>query len=257
MSISRAGHYVSIGQRRVEVSAAIQQAVTNTRVYPPGTTLPEITARFDHTEIEVTNETTLNAARRLIAAGERPVALNFASATNPGGGFLTGARAQEESLCWSSGLYACLEQQSMYDFHRQRHDPLYTNYTLYSPDVPVFRDDEGDLLDEPYRCSFLTSAAVNATALLQRDSSRRSEIKPAMLDRIHKVLTLGAAHGHTSIVLGAWGCGAFGNDGAEMAAWFDRVLQTDLRGVYNHVVFAVLDFSIDKRFIGPFKTVFA
>lgn len=145
----------------------------------------------------------------------------------------------------------------MYDFHRQRHDPLYTNYTLYSPDVPVFRDDEGDLLDEPYRCSFLTSAAVNAIALLQRDSSRRSEIEPAMMDRIHKVLTLGAAHGHTSIVLGAWGCGAFGNDGAEMAAWFERVLQTDLRGIYNHVVFAVLDFSIDKRFIGPFKTVFA
>lgn len=71
---------------------------------------------------------------------------------------------------------------------------------------------------------------------LQREPSRRSKIKLAMLARIHTVLTLGAAHGHTSIVLGAWGCGAFGNDGAEMAAWFDRVLQTDLRGVYNHIL---------------------
>lgn len=257
VAIIRAGHYVSIGQRRVEVSAAIQRAVANTRAYPPGTTLPEVTAHFDHTAIEVMNETTLNAARRLIAAGERPVALNFASATHPGGGFLNGARAQEESLCWSSGLYACLEHQVMYDFHRQRHDPLYTDYTLYSPDVPVFRDDDGHLLDEPYLCSFLTSAAVNATALLQRDPSRRPEIRPAMLDRIHKVLKLGAAHGHTAIILGAWGCGAFGNDGHDMAAWFDRVLQTDLRGVYNHVVLAVLDFSIDERFIGPFQTVFA
>lgn len=257
VSIIRAGHYVSIGQRRVEVSAAIQQAVANTCVYPPGTPLPEITARFDHTVIEVTNETTLHAARRLISVGQRPVALNFASATHPGGGFLTGARAQEESLCWSSGLYACLEHQTMYDFHRQRHDPIYTDYTLYSPDVPVFRDDEGRLLDEPYLCSFLTSAAVNANALLQRDPSRRSEIEPAMIERIHKVLTLGAAHGHTAIILGAWGCGAFGNDGHEMAAWFDRALQTDFRGVYDHIVFAVLDFSREQHFIGPFKAVFA
>ena len=256
VEIIRAGHYVSIGQRHVEVAAAIQSAVAKTCVYPPGATLPEITARFEHTSIHVTNETTLNAARRLISAGQRPVTLNFASATNPGGGFLNGARAQEESLCWSSGLYACLEHQALYDFHRQRHDPIYTDYTLYSPDVPVFRDDDGHLLDEPYLCSFLTSAAVNANALLQRDPARRSEIEPAMLARIHKVLTLGAAHGHTSIILGAWGCGAFGNDGAEMAAWFDRVLQTDFQGVYETIVFAVLDFSREQRFISPFQAVF-
>ena len=55
---------------------------------------------------------------------------------------------------------------------------------------------------------------------LQREPSRRSEIKPAMLARIHTVLTLGAAHGHTSIILGAWGCG-----GDQMAAWFDDAFQ--------------------------------
>lgn len=256
VEIIRAGHYISIGQRRVAVAEAIQQAVANTRAYLPESPLPEVTAHFVHTSIHVTNETTLNAARRLITAGQRPVALNFASATHPGGGFLNGARAQEESLCWSSGLYACLEHQPMYDFHRQRHDPIYTDYTLYSPDVPVFRDDEGHLLDEPYLCSFLTSAAVNANALLQRDPSRRHEIMPAMIERIHKVLTLGATHGHTSIILGAWGCGAFGNDGHEMAAWFDRALRTDFHGVYETIIFAVLDFSREQRFISPFQAIF-
>ncbi len=256
VEIIRAGTYTSMGGRHVAVADAIQQAVANTRAYLPASPLPEVTAHFEHTSIHVTNETTLNAARRLITAGQRPVALNFASATHPGGGFLNGARAQEESLCWSSGLYACLVDQPMYDFHRQRHDPVYTDYTLYSPDVPVFRDDEGHLLDEPYLCSFLTSAAVNANALLQRDPSRRPEIKPAMMERIHKVLTLGAAHGHTSIILGAWGCGAFGNDGAEMAAWFDRALRTDFHGVYETIVFAVLDFSREQRFISPFQAVF-
>lgn len=182
--------------------------------------------------------------------------LNFASATHPDGGFLTGARAQEESLCWSSALYACLVDHPLYAFHRQRHDPLYTDYALYSPEVPVFRDDEGRLLDEPYVCSFITSAAVNASALLQRDPDRRTLIKPAMTERIRKVLTIGAALGHTAIVLGAWGCGAFGNDGHEIAALFKQALLGEFRGVYETVVFAMLDFSDDQQFIGPFKTVF-
>ncbi len=256
VEIIKAGAYTSANGPRVKVAEAVQHAVTNTQAYLPESPLPAIIPRFETLRIEVTNETTLNAAQRLIASGQRPVALNFASATHPGGGFLNGARAQEESLCWSSGLYACLEHQPMYEFHRQRHDPLYTDYTLYSPDVPVFRDDDGQLLGEPYLWSFITSAAVNANALLQRDPSRRKEIGPAMAARIHKVLTVGATYGHTSIILGAWGCGAFGNDGNEIAALFDRALKNDFCGVYNHIVFAVLDFSREQRFIGPFRDVF-
>jgi len=256
VEIINAGEYISNNGQRVEIGDAVRRAVAQTQPYPPDNPLPSITARFEAPQIGVTNETTLNAARRLIAAGERPVALNFASATHPGGGFLTGARAQEESLCWSSALYACLVDHPLYAFHRQRHDPLYTDYALYSPEVPVFRDDEGRLLDEPYRCAFITSAAVNASALLQRDPDRRTLIKPAMTERIRKVLTIGAALGHTAIVLGAWGCGAFGNDGHEIAALFKQALLVEFRGVYETVVFTVLDFSDDQRFIGPFKTVF-
>jgi uncharacterized protein (TIGR02452 family) len=94
------------------------------------------------------------AARR----GLRPVALNFASATSPGGGFLSGARAQEECLARCSGLYACLADNPMYGFHRARRDALYSDYAVYSPDVPVFRSEDpaGTLLDEPWLCSFIT-----------------------------------------------------------------------------------------------------
>ena len=55
-------------------------------------------------------------------------------AARPGGGFLNGARAQEESLVRSSGLYACIAEDPMYAFHRARHDPVYTDYVIYSPD---------------------------------------------------------------------------------------------------------------------------
>jgi uncharacterized protein (TIGR02452 family) len=256
VAIIDAGEYIAGNGQRVEIAADVRQAVANTRVYLPDCPLSAITPRFETSKLEVTNETTLHAARRLIADGERPVALNFASATHPGGGFLTGARAQEESLCWSSALYACLKNQPMYEFHRQRHDPLYTDYTLYSPAVPVFRDDDGRLLDEPYRCSFITSAAVNASVLLERDPSQRGSIGPAMASRIRKVLTIGAAHGHTAIVLGAWGCGAFGNDGHEIAALFQQALTGEFHGIYKAVVFAILDFSNDQHFIGPFTSAF-
>jgi uncharacterized protein (TIGR02452 family) len=251
-----AGEYVSRNGQHIEIAEAVQRAVTNTQAYLPDCPLPTIMPRFETTQLEVTNETTLHAARRLIATGERPVALNFASATHPGGGFLTGARAQEESLCWSSALYACLKDQPMYEFHRQRHDPLYTDYTLYSPEVPVFRDDDGQLLDEPYQCAFITSAAVNASALLQRDPARRGSIGPTMAARIRKVLMIGAAHNHTAIVLGAWGCGAFGNDSSEIAVLFQQALLGEFRGVYETIIFAILDFSENQRFIEPFRSVF-
>lgn len=256
VEIINAGEYVSRNGQHIEIAEAVRQAVANTQIYLPDCPLPAITARFAATQLEVTNETTLHAARRLIAAGKWTVALNFASATHPGGGFLTGARAQEESLCWSSGLYACLRDQPMYEFHRQRHDPLYTDYALYSPVVSVFRDDDGRLLDEPYQCAFITSAAVNASVLLQRDPARRELINPAMAARVRKVLTIGAAHAHTAIVLGAWGCGAFGNDGHEIASLFQQAVTDEFRGVYETVIFAILDFSDNHQFIRPFQNVF-
>ncbi len=77
-----------------------------------------------------------------------------------------------------------------------------------------------------------------------------------MQQRIHKVVAIGAAHGHTAMVLGAWGCGAFGNDGRVMAALFRDALYGDFQGVFKHVVFAIVDWSPEQRFIGPFRAVF-
>ena len=163
------------------------------------------------------------------------------------------ARAQEEYLARSSGLYACLRTNPMYAFHCARHDPLYTDYVIYSPAVPVFRADDGTLLETPYTVGMITSPAVNAAAL---PPERNAEIGPAMWLRILKVLAAGIAHGHDSIVLGAWGCGAFGNDGAEIAELFRQALQENFRGAYRQVLFAILDWSREKRFIGPFQPAF-
>ena len=185
--------------------------------------------------------------------GCHPVLLNFASATNPGGGFLNGARAQEEYLARSSCLYACIRSNAMYAFHRENYDPLYTDYVIYSPGVPVIRDDSGTLLEVPYTIAMITCAAANASRLA---AERRHEIGPAMLRRICRVLSVGIAQGHDGIVLGAWGCGAFGNEGHEIAHLFHDALSSRFKGSYRRVIFAVVDWSPDRRFIGPFEEEF-
>jgi uncharacterized protein (TIGR02452 family) len=144
----------------------------------------------------------------------------------------------------------------MYARNAALRDALYTSYAIYSPDVPVFRDDTGHLLPQPYLCSFITAPAVNAKVVLDRDRARRPEVRAAMHERVERVLALAAAHGHGARVLGAWGCGVFGNDPREIAELFAAALHGPFRGVFATVIFAVLDWSRERRFIGPFERVF-
>lgn len=257
LQIVRDGAYTAPSGQAVDLRDAIARARANTQTYPPERETPRTARGQSATQIMVTNETTLEAASRLIAAGHRPVALNFASARHPGGGFLSGARAQEESLARSSALFACLEGNPMYAWHEAHKDPFYTDYAIYSPDVPVFRLDSGALLDEPYTCAFITCAAVNAKVALERDPSCRPAMHDAMAPRIDRVLAIAAAHGHTRIILGAWGCGAFGNDAREIAALFRASLTGPYHGAFEEVVFAIVDWTPARIFIGPFEQAFS
>jgi uncharacterized protein (TIGR02452 family) len=126
---------------------------------------------------------------------------------------------------------------------------MYTDYALYSPDVPVIRTDDGDLLPELYLCSFVTAPAVNAGAV-RTDERRR--IRDEMRRRVEKVLTIMAGYGHPSAVLGAWGCGVFKNDPEEVAELFEAALRGRFRGAFERVVFAVLDSTADRHVVGPF-----
>ncbi|KAI0314620.1 hypothetical protein OF83DRAFT_423843, partial [Amylostereum chailletii] len=115
--------------------------------------------------------TTLNGARTLLASlpafpsPPRIGVLNFASATKPGGGFLSGAQAQEESIARASNLYPSLLShmgEAFYTLHkRSKRGGYYTHAMIYSPAVTVFRDDSGGWL-APYQIDVLTSPAVNA-----------------------------------------------------------------------------------------------
>jgi uncharacterized protein (TIGR02452 family) len=254
LEIIDAGEFVLDG-RPVLLRPEIEAAVAGTVGYPPDSAISWKPRQWPRTAFQVSNETTLSAARRLVHAGHAPVALNFASAKNPGGGFLSGARAQEESLARSSALYACLKDAPMYAFHRERRDPTYTRYCIYSPAVPVFRDDEGELV-EPFNCAFITSPAVNAKVVLERDPSREHEVYEEMARRVKRVLSVAIAHNHDTLILGAWGCGVFGNDPKVVSRLFKDALVGAFDRVFRSIVFAIVDWSDEKRFIGPFEETF-
>ena len=253
VDILHAGEYVAPAGHVVELRHALAAAIDGTVGYPPDAPLPKVVPSDRPTRFEVRNETTLAAARRLVLDGHHVVALNFASARHPGGGLLSGARAQEESLCRASGLYACLNNDPMYRHHAPMPGGMYTNYAIYSPAVPVFRDDDGDLLDEPYPCSFITSPAVNAGAVRDHE---RGRVEGEMRKRVEKVLAVAAGHGHDAVVLGAWGCGVFRNDPEVVAGLFREALVTRFAGVFEVVALAVLDSSADRYFVGPFAARF-
>ncbi|MGV9810606.1 TIGR02452 family protein [Streptomyces cellulosae] len=253
------GVYRAPDGREVEIGAAVEAARQGTTLHgPDAVTVPE----FDPvpTRFEVTGESSLAAARRLTTGQGAPdpvAVLNFASARNPGGGYLNGAQAQEEALCRASALYTCLlRAPGFYEHHR---DPFYTDRVIHTPAVPVFRDDRGVLLDAPFTAGFLTSPAPNAGVIRSKAPERVGEVPGALVRRAGRVLETAAHHGYRRLVLGAWGCGVFRNDPAQVAEAFRTHLGPGGRfeGAFAHVVFGILDRTREGATRTAFERTFA
>lgn len=191
----------------------VELTTWSTSALKPASTVGALTA-FSILEIS-----TIDGVRLLSnVALEKIGVLNFASATKPGGGFLTGAQAQEESLARSSTLYCSLmttSAQSFYTLHkRNSKGGYYTHAMVYSPSVVFFRDDSG-LWTEPIQADVLTSAAVNAgvarNTLHGRVAGKGEEkkIEAAMRERMARILFTFQASGCKNLVLGSFGTGVF------------------------------------------------
>ena len=229
--IASEGRYRRGDGQVVEIGDAVRRCVEETRVVRPGE-WPGLVRRGREVPIAPSRtnrsdaETTLAATRRLVERENaiRPLVLNFASAKNPGGGFLGGSRAQEESLARSSALYLSLQVgQEYYEQNRRCRSTLYTDHAIVSPDVPVFRDDDGALLDRPYAASFFTMPAVNV-GVLGSGSADHARVEPVMVRPRGKAAGAAAAEGFEELVLGAWGCGVFRNDPRLIARLFRDAL---------------------------------
>lgn len=258
------GGYVAPEGEQLDLSAPLARCLERTRHLDAEAVGRIIETQRDAagthaTRIEVVNETTLAGLAALLAQDDAPVAvLNFASAKHPGGGFLGGSQAQEESLARSSALYASLSRcEAFYDRHRASSSLLYSDAIIVSPDCPVFRSDDGALLDVPQVAGFLTCAAPNAGAIAQNRPEESPRIAATFHRRIEGVLAVAAEHGYRRLVLGAWGCGVFRNDPAMVAAAFaDHLLHGAWHGRFETIRFSVLDGSRDLAIFEAFRRAF-
>lgn len=168
--------------------------------------------------------------------------MNFANAHTPGGGFWSGASAQEESLCRESTLIASLSSAAageMYAYNRAQGGPCDSDYMLISPYVLVIGDGKGRFFAEPKLAAVVTVPAPNrhgrASYLPQEAVDR------VMLERLRLMLALAAVRGYKKLVLGAWGCGAFGNDPERVAGFFKELfLKENYALLFDEVEFAIL-----------------
>jgi len=253
-------------QTKIDIKQDMEQSIKDSILITPSEgqeLLKQYGERYSSLEnqsqltIIVENISTVDAIRKLILEGKEKIGvLNFASAKNPGGGLLNGAKAQEESLAASSTLYRTLiVHEEYYRENRKCNSMIYTNHAIYSPDVVFFRDGSFRLT-EPVKASVLTLPAVNMGQVIQKGEDVEAA-KKAMKQRMKLALAIFANEGAKNLVLGAYGCGVFRNDPKDVAIWWKELLDTEMGKYFDLVFHAVLDYSREKKCIGAFEEVFS
>ena len=173
--------------------------------------------------------------------------LNFASAKHPGGGFLTGAMAQEEAICYRTTLYGSLKsKEDAYKYSLDHlNNGLYSTWAIYSPNVNIIRDSEMNFIANGVKFSAITCPAPNRKVY----KGSVKDINQALYDRCKLIIEIAAYHGEKNLVLGAFGCGVFKNDPKDVADIFYRILvEEEMMYYFDNIEFAVLGNGMDINF---------
>ena len=231
-----------------ELMAAVRHSNTVQEVIPEVDDVALVEPCFAvPAQITVSRKRSLEAAQGYLPG--RVCVLNFASATNPGGGVTRGSSAQEECLCRCSTLYTNLTDPKVwkpfYASHRQLHDQRYNDDIIYTPDVVVFKSDEQEprLLDNEnwWKVNVITFAAPNLRP--SRDGETcvkisKREILNLHIKRARRILAVAARKGNDVVILGAYGCGAFMNP-PDIVAVAMRQVVLEYRYHFKAIEFAV------------------
>lgn len=232
-----------------KISVANQRFIAEAEVIPT----PELNI-YKKANVVVSKKRTYEAAKAY--KGNHVAVHNFASATNPGGGVVNGAGAQEECLCRCSNLYFCLNTPDMwgmfYTPHRAAHDPIHNDDIIYTPDIVVFKTDTDrpELMerDDWYIVDVITCAAPN---LRETPSNRYNsgdgtravtpsnrELQVIHEKRLRRILDSAVINHADTVILGAFGCGAFCNEPQVVATAAANVVR-DYMYAFKNIEFAV------------------
>lgn len=182
--------------------------------------------------------------------GAKPIlVLNLANPVNPGGGVRRGAKAQEEDLCRKSSLLVSLESakaRAYYDYNRSLGTVMGSHALMIHPQVEIIKDENGDPLPETVVVAVMTCAAPMLKNGLEGLSQEQYETM--VYDRITGMLKVAAYLGYKHLILGAFGCGAFGNDARHISDLFYKALKAfSFDGMREKDMFRRIDFAVLSR----------
>ena len=251
-SILKTGTYVAESKSIMLDKDNIQKVV----LYPDNQNIQSKSTNKYNTKYYVYERDTTTAVFKC-PVPQKCAVLNFASAKNAGGGFLTGVNAQEESLCRSSSLYASIGSDAakpMYEYNRQHKSIFYSDYMLFSPNVTFFREFNGKLTADFTNVSVITAAAVNCN--IADPVKNADKIREIMQRRIRKIFDIAIQNNKTYLILGAWGCGVFKQDAWDIAKDFKTVLAEEkYANAFKTVEFSALC-GRHKENLTPFNKCF-
>jgi len=228
------------------LSESVAKSIAEQKFYVGDT---DVGASLEHRagKIIVTKSSTFDAARKY----NNVCVLNFASATNPGGGVTKGSNAQEECLCRCSTLYNCLNIDECWDKfytpHRNGLNALHNDDIIYTPNVQIIKSDAYTNLYQNKSVNVITCAAPNLRTTpanaYNHENGEGVKISRTQLFELHrrraaKIMCVAAINGNTNLVLGAFGCGAFRNDPRIVAEAYKSAL-TDFATMFDTIEFAV------------------
>ncbi|MBQ9210416.1 MAG: TIGR02452 family protein [Clostridia bacterium] len=223
--------------------------------------------------VTVTSHRSFEAAMLMHQEGPdaRIAVLNFASATNPGGGVVNGSSAQEECLCRCSTLYPALKTdtlwQQFYGKNRASWNPLHTDDCIYTPRIVIFKSDT----DSPKRLrkdDWVTVDVISCAAPNLREKPgnvhnpeygsgvhiTKGELYELHFKRAKRILDIAVANHVDILILGAFGCGAFAND-PEVVAMAMRDAVKEYRLYFKRIEFAVYCSPRDRSNYDIFKEI--
>ena len=203
---------------------AINRCVKSTTIYPIDEPIPVINAGDTKATFELVNTDSVSAVFEFGTGSENPktAVLNFASFKEPGGLFLKGSTAQEESLCHQSFLYNELRnfQRSYYDVNNKNlNKGLYKNTAIYSPSVMFFKNNRLQI------CDVITCAAPNRNVGIKYTNVSIEENNKVLYERISYIRDIALHQNVNTLILGAFGCGVFKQNATTVATYIKEIFE--------------------------------
>lgn len=249
VAIVKKGKYLSPKGKEVLIPNE-DKMIEGTKFYGKKVKIDYNTLPKYETEIKVIDNDCIYAAKDLIDKGLNPCVLNMASFHTPGGGVLSGSSAQEENIFRRTNIFKSLYQFNSIGLEygvKQREEkyPLDYNFGgIYTPHVTVFKgSDDVDyiLLEEPFEIGVVSVSAVKNPRV-----NEEGKLVPWVVDtikcKIKQILDIALENGHDSLVLSAFGCGAYKTSPTEMARLFKEVLSSDnYKDKFKVIHFAIIN----------------